>query len=1122
MEMKSHLRNHVVEWPVSHRICSTQEPALAQFILQHVELVQPQGDELKAVIVEAKQLFKTGAAPGRPAWPKPLHDVARTSDVPEVIAEEPESMVVGLGPAANGATPQCVGSGTSICGHGVGDVDDDDDDDDMATAIHQIADILGTKTFEMLSAIPRFRTVFSKGISTSDRVSRFLDAYFDRFTYGWKLSKREAGTVANGMAAYIPHDAPRITGRVVPVRGTGDCLFAALSTEDEKDGLRQHIVDWMASHPTEKVRLPSVAHEQGFFCDTLQNFAKTAYAALDFADYCAIMRLPVAEGGIWGEYLEAAVGARLFEWKVEIYVRDDQQFALIGTLGEDCADVKRILWNGGHFDGITDLAPVDGTSIGAAGCGGGLFAPAGSAAPRLVAKTIAETTLVQHDAETTGAVMLGPMELRKRRMPVATSSFPDRKRVRLSRKTADNSKLCGKVLVAHKRKQMANKLLFRKAACLAAGLSYDVFRSQKHSKDCRGWVSFVQNAETLCSVCADFERRLSRPLAALDGETNTSDDILPNSREEFAEEPAHSSTKAGEEMNTVGNHSQGCQLTPVRHRPKGGSDGVLALEGAGDPLAVVTPTKATRKRVNQTNPSLADFMNGNAQHQLRRVVGDSPGKVLVYCGVCDTTINVIKEWNAKYAIQHCNYPTHNKKLHNSQVVPAPVESEGSYCCGYDTHDDASCARHISKHVQSIRRWCAIGGTIAHEDGGQLPFTIEIGAENVRVQDAACRSSGRRRPLPHSNYCIDCLRHSCSKELVDAACRFSLLYDLADLLDVSLHAPTNLASFSTDLLSSRDYLSISKYRRELQESVCMDVPDLASAIRDHLRGRKDSRFVAGAEWFTWKAKLLKTIREGVGEVDPRKAASRALSVSLAEHIANGTLLQSNLDLGAKIAAGGLAGQPVLDGVITSIVQRVEFEERQGRHDPNMRGRHRGLKTDQMQRVARAASALAGASSTEALKMLGLAQSCGSPLRSWDAMRSSFCSLRADGTLQEIASRVCQGMLRPQENLVPIVLVFDETYLWQRYDTIQLNGNHVVVGGAWPEHAILQPQIGAGIDTMHSIQGPLASMVLDFQVKRADYYETVSVCSVPVAKIGHDAPAIGAFLQGTCFCLGFFLT
>ena len=79
---------------------------------------------------------------------------------------------------------------------------------------------------------------------------------------------------------------------------------------------------------------------------------------------------------------------------------------------------------------------------------------------------------------------------------------------------------------------------------------------------------------------------------------------------------------------------------------------------------------------------------------------------------------------------------------------------------------------------------------------------------------------------------------------------------------------------------------------------------------------------------------------------------------------------------------------------------------------------------------------------------------------------------------------------------MVLVFDETYLWQRYDVSRIDGEKwKVVGGTWPSH------VAVDAEEHCPPEDNLAVMMLDFMLKRADFYDTVSICQLPVSKHGN---------------------
>ena len=139
-------------------------------------------------------------------------------------------------------------------------------------------------------------------------------------------------------------------------------------------------------------------------------------------------------------------------------------------------------------------------------------------------------------------------------------------------------------------------------------------------------------------------------------------------------------------------------------------------------------------------------------------------------------------------------------------------------------------------------------------------------------------------------------------------------------------------------------------------------------------RRDSPFGPNAEWWNFKkVRIAALLRQGQGEANPRKAATRALSVALAGRIADGSLAETTLDIAAKIAAGGLEALPVVEGIVVAAMQKLDFQHRQNTAEPCMRGRGQSLSEVQMERLQDAAFTLSTHSSNQLLKVFGLAKS-----------------------------------------------------------------------------------------------------------------------------------------------------
>ena len=213
--------------------------------------------------------------------------------------------------------------------------------------------------------------------------------------------------------------------------------------------------------------------------------------------------------------------------------------------------------------------------------------------------------------------------------------------------------------------------------------------------------------------------------------------------------------------------------------------------------------------------------------------------------------------------------------------------------------------------------------------------LETSDTTLRIQDEQCSKSGGHVVLPFGIVCRGCLAAANDKVLVLRACRFSMMLDLADMLDVSLNDPESAIQLCTKIRSEADYAAYPVLRHEVDSFVGMTAHELAAALEKKMH-RHDSDFVEGAEWHNIKAvRFAVLLKRVAGDKNPRKAAVRVLSGALAGHIADGSLSSATVGLSAKIASGGLRDAPVVEGIVTATLQRLEFQQRQGCQDPNMR-------------------------------------------------------------------------------------------------------------------------------------------------------------------------------------------
>ena len=173
-------------------------------------------------------------------------------------------------------------------------------------------------------------------------------------------------------------------------------------------------------------------------------------------------------------------------------------------------------------------------------------------------------------------------------------------------------------------------------------------------------------------------------------------------------------------------------------------------------------------------------------------------------------------------------------------------------------------------------------------------------------------------------------------------------------------------------------------------------------------RPDSDFVQGGEWYTFKNVRVKALlRKAQTSKDPEKAVLNSLSVVLADHIANGTLDKSSLELASKIVGGKFHTTPVVEGVLTSVFQKLEFERRQGKESPNIRGRHKKLTEEQQRRMQTDVAMLAGSSKYEVIRFFGL-QSLASKTFAIEPSVRPFCALDKPLVLKENVREVTRAM------------------------------------------------------------------------------------------------------------------
>ena len=211
----------------------------------------------------------------------------------------------------------------------------------ISSVVERVVEVIGIEQLKIaLLSDPSLQSHLDGGSDADTCCQLFFEWYFLRFNgldpeaIG---NQNKAQGRSSTLAAFIPEGAFRVQAKVEQVNSDGDCLFGALSTPAAKNDLRREIVAWERDHHGDDIGLPSLHDTAGLLMASVQDHAHAAYPSLSFPDYCAVMELPVREGGIWGESLEAAVFVKLRLTHLNVYVCDPsstirQQYARIWRL----------------------------------------------------------------------------------------------------------------------------------------------------------------------------------------------------------------------------------------------------------------------------------------------------------------------------------------------------------------------------------------------------------------------------------------------------------------------------------------------------------------------------------------------------------------------------------------------------------------------------------------------------------------------------------------------------------------------------------------------------------------------------------------------------------------------
>ena len=218
----------------------------------------------------------------------------------------------------------------------------------------------------------------------------------------------------------------------------------------------------------------------------------------------------------------------------------------------------------------------------------------------------------------------------------------------------------------------------------------------------------------------------------------------------------------------------------------------------------------------------------------------------------------------------------------------------------------------------------------------------------------------------------------------------------------------------------------------------------------------------------------------------------------------------LDVGAAIQEGALSGTPLLEGVVTSCVNLAMHCDT----GTGLQGRHKEMSEEQLDRVQQAACDLMSRPSRKLLHMLGMNTETKVRLVLRDAANyPAFWAAFEMRALGESLSKAV-GMLRAHQDvqeLLPIVVCADETYLWKKFDLAYMADEPKLLGGAFAwgndaskNQAALDPDQRENVDDEEA-----AAMIFTALAKRTDTWETVPISIIPQTSSGTNALFVEEF-------------
>ena len=417
-----------------------------------------------------------------------------------------------------------------------------------------------------------------------------------------------------------------------------------------------------------------------------------------------------------------------------------------------------------------------------------------------------------------------------------------------------------------------------------------------------------------------------------------------------------------------------------------------------------------------------------------------------------------------------------------QLVPASNE-----CQGISSEDDTMPLHGIR---DSLLNWaCAGQPSTTYSEGEKDPLArvqFRFQGQNVLVRSIKCQGRHDRSDAA----CAECRKEANNRDMHRHICRMSYLVDLCTLAHKLSHATEAESRDFVQVVKSREYMtkgyagedfskciqkrsSLEQVRAIIHKFVCIPTwrlgPSLKSLINHWLPSTPT--FCAG---------------------DVESSAHACLVQQLSGAVRDGHCKDADLQLAARIAAGGLRGDALVQGLVSSFLYTFRTDLETRRYKTTSRFMHAMGATEE---------ALVTLGRSEEVKQLlerfGVNRRSLPPLRVLDpVLPQPFLSLSSQEQLTQTITCISAHLKLGLEHRP--FLMFDETVMEANYELMRLSPeeDEKFIGGYWhrdPEEswAVLDP---ATHNKSNLPKDKLSRLALCCVLKRTDTNRFAMSCAM----------------------------